>query len=190
MGASQSYEKVSESIIPNLESEIEDLEIYLGEQALNAEESEVAANALAELTNCNPNVSTNWCSDENLTKYSILELNKLQNTGNRLSNNNKSISHNLEKIKASMDMYLLYDNYNLKNNVIIKDLEKKLRNQKDDVKTDNEQIDKLKFNINNLKENIEQNKKIQLYLLIVIIFALLLIIVFSVLLYLKYKSRV
>jgi hypothetical protein len=185
MGASQSYEKAALEI--NLNSEIEDLEIYLNLEALNAENSEEEAKNLAESSKCNPKNSNSWCSDDKLNKYSLLKLYEEEKKGGEMSVDDKTISNNLEKIKASMDMYLLYDNYNLKNNVIIKDLKKKLQNQNAEVKTDDEQIDKLKFNINNLKENIETNKSIKLYLLIVIILALLLIIIFSVLLYLKFK---
>jgi hypothetical protein len=178
MGASQSYEKAA--LETTLISEIEGLESIINTN------NQTQTNTLDTIT-CDPNIVNSWCSDRKLNKYSILKLWEDMNNDSPMSDADQTISNNLEKIKASMDMYLLYDNYNLKNTVIIKDLEKKLLNQNADVKTDSEQIDKLKFNINNLKENIETNTNIKLYLLIVIILALLLIIIFSVLLYLKFK---
>jgi hypothetical protein len=185
MGASQSYGKVTESD-DDLNSNINKLIDYLDAEGGGDEEEESADGTQPEQEICNSTIPNSWCHDDKLSRHSIEKLNELSSNG-VLSPENIDISTNLEKIKASMDMYLLYDNYNLKNNVIIKDLKKKLQNQNAEVKTDDEQIDKLKFNINNLKENIETNKSIKLYLLIVIILALLLIIIFSVLLYFKYK---
>ena len=176
MGATQSYEKASVNNT-DLDNTIDDLDSILSDDIAKQTQTHT----------CNTSVSTSWCHDDNLNKYSILKLWEKAGVDGQGDTEISKLLNNLEKIKASMDMYLLYDNYNLKNNVIIKDLEKKIRNQNGDVKTDDEKIYKLKFNINNLKENIEKNKNIKLYLLIVIILALLLIIIFSVLLYLKFK---
>ena len=51
-----------------------------------------------------------WCSDRKLNKYSILKLWEDMNNDSPMSDADQTISNNLEKIKASMDMYLLYDN--------------------------------------------------------------------------------
>ena len=179
MGAAQSYEKASVNN-PQLSNTIDDLNSIL------KNDTNPNPNPNPNPT-CNTLDSTSWCHDDNLNKYSILKLWEKAGVDGSGDTEISKLSNNLEKIKASMDMYLLYDNYNLKNNVIIKDLEKKIRNQNGDVKTDEEKIYKLKFNINNLKENIEKNKNIKLYLLIVIILTLLLIIIVSVFLYFKYK---
>jgi len=67
----------------------------------------------------------------------------------------------LENLKAYINMYFLYDGYDSKNKVILDDLEKKLKNQKDNLKELYEKNDKIKNGVVvfNEKINIELKKK-------------------------------
>jgi hypothetical protein len=84
--------------------------------------------------------------------------------------------NNTEKIKRSLDLIQLYDNYNLKNNVIIKDLSKKYNNQIAEIKNRNESTDLLSHDLNVIKNKVNKNKIINRNLLIFIIIFVLIII--------------
>ena len=87
-----------------------------------------------------------------------------------------------------MELYLLYDNYNVKNSVIIKDLTKKYENQMKELKKQNEKNDMISHNINILKNKIIKNNNTNTTLLVFIIIFVILIILLGVLIYLKYKN--
>ena len=87
--------------------------------------------------------------------------------------------HNqLENLKAYISMYFLYDGYDHKNSVILKDLEKKFINQKKELKGLYEKKDQLRSNLDYSKDNlIKENKKnkfytINIFILVVISIAL------------------
>jgi len=87
--------------------------------------------------------------------------------------------HNqLENLKAYISMYFLYDGYDHKNSVILKDLEKKFINQKKELKGLYEKKDQLRSNLDYSNEDlIKENKKnkfytINIFILVVISIAL------------------
>ena len=85
-----------------------------------------------------------------------------------------TILDNLEKIKRSIDLIMLYDNYNINNSVIIKDLSKKSTNQLAEIKKRTEYTDLINHELNVIKNKINKNNKIDKTLLIfIIIFVLL-----------------
>lgn len=84
----------------------------------------------------------------------------------------------LENLKAYISMYFLYDGYDHKNSVILKDLEKKFINQKKELKGLYEKKDQLRSNLDYSNEDlIKENKKnkfytINIFILVVISIAL------------------
>jgi hypothetical protein len=84
----------------------------------------------------------------------------------------------LENLRAYISMYFLYDGYDNKNAVILKDLEKKFLNQKKELKGLYEKKDQLRNNIDYSNEDlIKENKKnrfytINIFVLVVISIAL------------------
>lgn len=84
----------------------------------------------------------------------------------------------LENLKAYISMYFLYDGYDHKNSVILKDLEKKFINQKKELKGLYEKKDQLRSNLDYSNEDlIKENKKnkfytINIFVLVVISIAL------------------
>jgi hypothetical protein len=101
----------------------------------------------------------------------------------------ENIFNNLEKIKRSIDLIMLYDNYNLKNGVIIKDLSKKYTNQTADLKKRTEYTDLINHELNVIKHKINKNNKIDKTLLIFIIIFVLLIIIVGFITGLKFVKR-
>jgi hypothetical protein len=104
-------------------------------------------------------------------------------------NNISDILDNLEKIKRSIDLIMLYDNYNLKNSVIIKDLSKKSNNQLAEIKKRTEYTDLINHELNVIKHKIHKNNKIDKTLLIFIIIFVLLIIIVGFIIGLKFVKR-
>jgi hypothetical protein len=82
----------------------------------------------------------------------------------------KHFKNQMELLSSYLNMYLLFDGYDNKNNVVIKDLEKKLNNQKKELKELYESRDKLRSNIDyaHLKLNESDDKKKILTILIII----------------------
>ena len=82
----------------------------------------------------------------------------------------KHFKNQMDVLKSYLNMYLLFDGYDNKNTVVIKDLEKKLNNQKKELKELYESRDKLRSNIDysHLKFNESQSKKKILTILIII----------------------
>ena len=158
MGASSSYQKKGHT---ELDSEVQNLQAYLNHKYTTP----VGDTKLINL-------------DSLFNEY--LEKN--------LSPNQKLHILKVQKLKTSMELYLLYDNYNVKNSVIIKDLTKKYENQMKELKKQNEQNDMISHNINILKNKIIKNNNINTTLLVFIIIFVILIILLGVLIYLKYKN--
>jgi hypothetical protein len=81
-----------------------------------------------------------------------------------------------KKLETTLKLYLLFDNYEIKNDIIIKDLEKKLINQNKEVKNLSEDKDRVKyiiqFNKSKIKKSNTQDKiyiGLNIVLLIVIV---------------------
>ena len=121
MGAEQSYQKAVGKKI-NFSNDIADLQAYLKQNNTNTEIKEYNLDEI------------------DIDKYSLYQLlHKYASKQNR-EKINKDYDL-LDKIKLSLDMYVLYDNYNLKHKVLVTDLSKKLENQKKKIKGKSEEID-------------------------------------------------
>ena len=167
MGAEQSYQKADKPTVV-FKNDIQNLQLYL---AQSNEQSDYPTN-------------TRSLDEIDIDKYSLYDLLK-----NSASNQNrqqiKMYSDLLDKIKMSLDMYVLYDNYNLKHKVLITDLSKKLENQNKEIKGKSEEIDTLTFKINDIKKNSKKNNNIKLLLIIGIIILVILIGIMCVYIYFK-----
>ena len=85
----------------------------------------------------------------------------------------------VEKLKAYISMYFLYDGYDHKNSVILKDLEKKLVNQKKELKQLYEKKDMLRNNLDESKDDlIKEKKKNKLYVINIFILLIISIVLF------------
>jgi len=165
MGAEQSYQKANNPTI-SFKNDIEDLQEYLKpiESIKIGKEYDI--------------------NNIDLDKYSLFDLLEQSVTienRNQIMNDSKL----LDKIKISLDMYLLYDNYNLKHKILIKDLSKKLNNQNNSLKGKSEEIDVLNYKLNDIKINTQKNNKTNLLLILGIIMLIILIIIISILIYVK-----
>ena len=161
MGASSSYQKKGHSDLESLDSEVQNLQAYLNHNY------------------------TKPVGDATLINLDSLFNEYLEK---KLSPNQKEDILKVQKLKTSMELYLLYDNYNVKNSVIIKDLTKKYENQMKELKNQNEKNDMMSHNINILKNKIIKNNNTNTTLLVFIIIFVILIILLGVLIYLKYKN--
>jgi len=162
MGAEQSYQKAERPNI-NFYNDIEDLQEYL-----------------------KPIEKTKLGKEYDLDKYSLYDLLQ-KSTSKQNLNKIKENSELLDKIKMSLDMYVLYDNYNIKHKVLVKDLSKKLENQNKKIKNKSEEIDTLNFKINDIKKNSNKNSNIKLILLISIILLIILIGIICIFIFLKFN---
>ena len=76
----------------------------------------------------------------------------------------------IENLKAYINMYFLYDGYDHKNSIILKDLEKKFLNQKKELKLLYEKKDTLRGNIDYSKEEfIKDENKNKIYIINILI---------------------
>jgi hypothetical protein len=160
MGASQSYQKPTAQSNIDFQYDIDDLTSFL-----------------------------NYSFPTDATNTQITDPNFFKNIRNKVIKNtgdSENIFNNLEKIKRSIDLIMLYDNYNLKNGVIIKDLSKKYNNQLAEIKKRTEYTDLINHDLNVIKNKINKNNKIDKTLLIFIILFVLLIIIFGFLIALKF----
>ena len=89
------------------------------------------------------------------------------------------------KLKTSLDLYSLYNNYSRKNSVIIKDLSKKYKNQNKELKNQSENNDMLQHNIRIVKNKIEKIKFTNKVLLIFIIVFIVIIAILALFVYIK-----
>jgi hypothetical protein len=166
MGASQSYKKSTAQSKINFQNDIDNLTSFL-------------EHSFPTKTNAASNINENGNFFKNIRdKYNE------QKEG--VDPKFNTILDNLEKIKRSIDLIMLYDNYNLKNGVIIKDLSKKYNNQLAEIKKRTEYTDLINYDLNVIKNKINKNNKIDKTLLIFIIIFVLLIIVFGFLTALKF----
>tara|TARA_B110000285_G_C14812579_1_gene462666 strand:+ start:124 stop:639 length:516 start_codon:yes stop_codon:yes gene_type:complete len=169
MGAEQSYQKKDSSSI-DFNGDIEDLHEYLKplETTKLGKEYDI--------------------DNIDLDKYSLYDL--LQKSASKQNINKiKLDSELLDKIKMSLDMYVLYDNYNLKHKVLVTDLSKKLENQNKEIKGKSEEIDTLIFKIKDIKNNSKKNSNIKLLILIGIIILVILIPIICIFIYLKFIAN-
>ena len=85
----------------------------------------------------------------------------------------------IENLKAYINMYFLYDGYDHKNAIILKDLEKKFLNQKKELKLLYERKDKLRNNIDYSTENLlKEEKTNKLYIANIFILVVISIVLF------------
>ena len=89
------------------------------------------------------------------------------------------------KLKTSLDLYSLYNNYSRKNSVIIKDLSKKYKNQNKELKNQSENNDMIQHNILLVKNKIEKIKYANKVLLIFIIVFIVIIAILASFVYIK-----
>ena len=89
------------------------------------------------------------------------------------------------KLKTSLDLFTLYNNYSRKNSVIIKDLSKKYKNQNKELKTQSENNDMIQHNIRIVKNKIEKKKYTNKVLLIFIIVFIVIIAILALFVYIK-----
>lgn len=92
----------------------------------------------------------------------------------------------INKVKTSLNIYKLYDNYNIETNVINNDLTNKKNLQLKELKLKIQENDKLYNHILHSKYKLNKNKKINLYLLIFIIILVIAILILGILIYIKY----
>lgn len=80
------------------------------------------------------------------------------NTQNFFALRKKQIQTLFKKMKSNLEMYMLYDNYDSKNKVILIDLKKKAENQEKELKKTLESRDKLMAEFQTTKDNTELYK--------------------------------
>jgi len=86
----------------------------------------------------------------------------------------------LENLRAYINMYFLYDGYDHKNSVILKDLEKKFLNQKKEIKGLYEKKDQLRSNLDYSNEDlIKENKKNRFYTINIFVLVVISIVLFA-----------
>lgn len=161
MGANNSYEKNS---ISDAESQIsslfDELQNYLNESA--------STNPVATIQGILPVLTLDNLDDEQLRLL-------------KKSKGNDSII----KLKTSLDLFALYNNYSRKNSVIIKDLSKKYKNQNKELKKQSENNDMIQHNIRIVKNKIEKIKYANKVLLIFIIVFIVIIAILALFVYIK-----
>ena len=106
------------------------------------------------------------------------------------TNADKTLKTITDNVENALKLYLLYDNYSVKTNVINNDLKNKYSLQSKDLKNKIEERDKLYNTILNNKDILIKNKKINTYLLVFIILFLIAILILGYLFYKKYYSSV
>ena len=170
MGAEQSYQKASKSTDLNIfNDDIDDLQMYLNSKPTTSTQSGFILDSI------------------DIDKYSLNELIEDVSITEANRKTIKETSELLDNIKMSLDMYLLYDNYNVKNKVILKDINKKLINQNSEIKKKHEEIDGLKFENDHIRNKLDKHRSIRKYLLLFILIMVVLILVMIGLLYIKYN---
>ena len=112
-----------------------------------------------------------------------------QTTSTLTENDNKDISSNYDALKTNLKLYLLYDNYNNKNSVIITDLNKKLKNQTNELKLKHEDYDKIQFDLEIIKDKNNKINEMKTELSITIIVFLVLIVI-NILLIINFQYHV
>ena len=99
-----------------------------------------------------PEISTKKKKDEGGNEFLVAEVPEINVI-------EEHFNTQLDKLKAYINMYFLYDGYDNKNSVILKDLEKKFTNQKKELKLLFEKRDKLRSDLDYSKENLDSKKK-------------------------------
>lgn len=123
-----------------------------------------------------PEISTKKKKDEGGTEFLVAEVPEINVI-------EEHFNTQLDKLKAYINMYFLYDGYDNKNSVILKDLEKKFTNQKKELKLLFEKKDKLRSDLDYSKENLDSKKKknkliiANIFVLVVISLVLLILII-------------
>ena len=97
----------------------------------------------------------------------------------------EEIKKDLEEIENAYKLYLLYDNYKVKNKVMNEDLNKKFRNQTKNIKNSYEVLDKININIKQLEQSILNKKRTQKILNFIIAILVIIILVLAFLIYKK-----
>tara|TARA_Y100000591_G_scaffold332871_1_gene372021 strand:- start:4296 stop:5000 length:705 start_codon:yes stop_codon:yes gene_type:complete len=126
-------------------------------------------------------------TDNDLKRYTDeYDLLVKQYSGCNLSDEEyKTIKKELDEIENAYKLYLLYDNYKVKNKVINEDLNKKYKNQSKSIKSGYEVVDKINVNIKQLQNSILRKKKTQKILNFILIILAIMIIVIGILIFKK-----
>ena len=169
MGASQSYQKADEQSTIDFQDDIDNLNSFLNYE-------------FPTITMATSTIGDTDFFNKIRTKIEKRGVGTDGGTQTTISD----IFDKLEKIKRSIDLIMLYDNYNLKNSVIIKDLSKKSINQLAEIKKRTEYTDLINHELNVIKHKINNNNKTDKTLLIFIIIFVLLIIIFGFITALKF----
>ena len=123
--------------------------------------------------------------DDDLKRYTDEYKFLVGNYGSCSEATDKDIKKDLEEIEQAYKLYLLYDNYKVKNKVMNEDLNKKFKNQNRSIKDGYESVDKINVNINQLELTILNKKRTQKILNFIITILVVIILVLAFLIYKK-----
>ena len=138
-------------------------------------------NAITQQVTIDEPTQTIDINDEDLKRY-IINLNetlfKLQQDCESSGNPSQTISpedkNDIEKLVNDIEqlnkLYVLFNNYKVKNKIINKDLKKKYNNESGDIKLLEQNLDKLQYNTLNINHKIHSklNKKKLLNIIIIL----------------------
>jgi len=123
--------------------------------------------------------------DDDLKRYTDEYKFLLGKYGTCEESNDDDIRKKLDEIENAYKLYLLYDNYKIKNKVMNKDLNKKYKNQNKNIKSGYESVDKIKVIIKDLELSILNKKRNQKILNFILVIVILMVLVIAFLLYKK-----
>lgn len=92
------------------------------------------------------------------------------------------LTHFYNPLETTIKNYLLYNNSHNKNNIILADLEKKIKIQENDLKSKNEDNEKIKTSLEFIKDDLIQKEKEKIILIIALVFLIIGIIILSIIL--------
>ena len=153
---------------------------------MGAKQSVSRETIISQTTQSEPN---NYTPSQYTTIFTTQTTISNQTTSTLTENEDKDIIPNYEALKTNLKLYLLYDNYNNKNSVIIKDLNKKLKNQTNELKLKHEDYDKIQFDLEIIKEKNNKINEVKKQLTITI-FVFLILIVINILLIINFQYHV
>ena len=99
--------------------------------------------------------------DNDLKRYTDEYELLVGNYGSCTEAQDDDIKKDLDEIENAYKLYLLYDNYKVKNKVMNEDLNKKFRNQTKNIKNGYEVVDKINISIKQLEQSILNKKRTQ-----------------------------
>jgi hypothetical protein len=121
--------------------------------------------------------------DETMITFSSSDVSSPQNTNPDYELIHKYfIKHFYNPLETTIKNYLLYNNSHNKNNIILADLEKKIKIQENDLKSKNEDNEKIKTSLEFIKDDLIQKEKEKIILIIALVFLIIGIIILSIIL--------